>query len=208
MYKKDDSHVIQVWRLSDLKLLKTIRLPHGEFSPMIGENSSEPRVLADGRTVLVGTFNCGLYRVDGLEGSNPSATPVYDFGGRKCSIPVVAGHFWIEALESSHCIVSLDISNPAHPVEVGRIVLGDDDLPHWLALEPQGNRFVITGYRNLFYRLLIGKIDLATGKLSLDERFREKGSTKPGFNFDRSWQDGWHGPAIPHGAVFSRPASN
>lgn len=208
MYKKDNSHVIQVWRLSDLKLLKTVVLPHGDLSPMIGENSSEPRVLADGRTVLVGTFNCGLYRVDGLEGTNPAATPVYDFGGRKCSVPVVAGHFWVEALESTHCVVSLDISDPLHPVEVGRIVLGDYDLPHWLALEPCRNRIVITGYKGLFYRLLIANIDLATGKLSLDERFREEGSNKPGFNFNRSWPDGWHGPAIPHGAVFSRPGSN
>lgn len=207
MYKKDDSHVAQVWRLSDLKLLKTIVLPHGNMSPMIGENSSEPRVLADERTVLVPTFTCGLYRLNGLEGTDPSATPIYDFGGRKCSIPVVAGHFWIEALESTHCIVSLDISDPSHPVEVSRIVLGDRELPHWLALEPHGNRIAITGYGDLFYRLLIADIDSSTGKLSLDDRFRDEGSDKPGINFVRAWPDGWHGPAIPHGAVFSLPAA-
>ncbi|HEV2287515.1 MAG TPA: hypothetical protein VGR81_01020 [Candidatus Acidoferrales bacterium] len=207
MYKKDDSHVIQVWRLSDLKLLKTIALPHGVLSPMIAENSSEPRVLADRRTVFVPTFTCGLYRLDGLEGANPSAAPVYDFGGRKCSVPVVAGHYWVEALESTHCIVSLDVSDPSHPREVGRIVLGDNDLPHWLAREPQGNRIVITGYGDLFYRLLLARIDLASGKLSLDDNFREEGSDKPGFSFDRAWPDGWHGPAIPHGAVFGLPAA-
>ena len=208
MFKKDDSHVVQVWRLSDLKLLKTIVLPHGNSSPLVGENSSEPRVLTDGRTVLVPTFNCGLYRIDGLEGADPSASLVYDFGGRKCSIPVVAGHFWIEALESTHCIVSLDISDPSHPVEVGRIVLGDHDLPHWLAIEPEGNRIVVTGYGTLFYRMLIATVDMATGKISLDQRFREEGSEKPGFNFGRHWPDGWNGPAIPHGAVFSRPSAN
>jgi hypothetical protein len=203
MYLHGNSHVIQVWRLSDLKLLKTIVLPHGNYNALIGENSSEPRLLEDGRTVLVGTFNCGLYRLDGLEGTDPSATPVYDFGGRWCAVPAVAGHFWIEALQSSHSVVSLDISDPSHPVEVGRLTLGSEDLPHWVSVEPNGDRIVISGYGSLYYRLLMGKIDLKTGKLTLDEHFREPGGKEPGLNMDRQWPDGWNGPAIPHGAVFS-----
>ncbi|MGB9404215.1 MAG: hypothetical protein WCA98_11795 [Candidatus Acidiferrales bacterium] len=206
MDNKGVSHVVQVWRLSDLKLMKTIVLPHIHKNPVIATGSSEPRLLADGRTVLAGTFNCGLYRIDGLEGTNPSATLVYDFGARTCALPVVAGHFWLEALQSIHCIVSLDVSDPSNPVEVGRITLGPEDLPHWLALEPGGNRVVITGYGKLSTRILIANVDMITGKLSLDEKFREQGSDQPGFSFDRHWPDGWQGMAIPHGAVFSRPA--
>lgn len=207
MYSKGSSHVIQVWRLSDLKLLKTIMLPHRHAQPQAAIDSSEPRLLADGRTVLVGTFKCGLYRLDGLAGTEPSASLVYDFGGRKCSVPVVAGHYWIEAMESSHSIVSLDISDPSHPAEVGHLALGPNDLPHWLALEPGGDRIVVTGYGGLFYRLLIAQVDTRSGKLSLDQRFREAGAAQPGFSFDRRWPDGWQGPAIPHGAVFSRRAA-
>jgi len=203
MYLKGSSHIIQVWRLSDLKLLKTIVLPHDEYNPAVGENSSEPRLLSDGRTVLVGTFNCGLYRLDGLEGTQPSASPIYDFGGRWCAVPVVAGHYWVEALQSSHSLVSLDISDPSHPKEVGRLVLGPKDLPHWLSLEPNGDRIVISGYGDLYYRLLIAQIDPSTGGLMLDERFREN-NKEPGFKMERAWPDGWRGPAIPHGAVFSR----
>ncbi|MGH9482709.1 MAG: hypothetical protein ACRD1L_11530 [Terriglobales bacterium] len=203
MYSQGSSHVIQVWRLSDLQLLKTVQLPHRHAQPQAAIDSSEPRLLADGRTVLVGTFKCGLYRVDGLAGTEPSASLVYDFGGRKCSVPVVSGHYWIEAMESSHSIVSLDISDPSHPVEVGRLRLGPNDLPHWLALEPGGDRIVITGYGSLFFRLLIAKFDARSGQLSLDRRFREAGAARPGFSFDRHWPDGWQGPAIPHGAVFS-----
>lgn len=204
MYLHGNSHVIQVWRLSDLKLLKTIVLQHENYSPQIGENSSGPRILEDGRTVLVGTFNCGLYRLEGLEGVDPTVSPVYDFGGRWCAVPAVAGHFWIEALQSSHSVVSLDISNPSKPVEVGRLMLGSQDLPHWVSVEPGGNRVVISGYGSLYYRLLIAKVNLRTGTLVLDDRFREEGSLEPGFNLDRQWPDGWNGPAIPHGAVFSR----
>jgi hypothetical protein len=203
MYLHGNSHVIQVWRLSDLKLLKTIPLPHGSYNPLVGENSSEPRLLDDGRTVLVGTFNCGLFRLEGLEGTNPSASPIYDFGGRWCAVPAVAGHFWIEALQSSHSVVSLDVTDPSHPVEAGRLTLGSEDLPHWISVEPNGGRIVISGYGSLYYRLLVAKVDLKTGRLTLDDRFREPGKIEPGFNMDRQWPDGWNGPAIPHGAVFS-----
>ncbi len=204
MYLHGNSHVIQVWSLSNLKLLKTIILPHGEYSPMIGENSSEPRLLQDGHTVLVATFNCGLFRIDGLEGTDPSAVPVYDFGGRWCAVPAVSGHYWIEALQSSHSVVSLDISDPSHPVEVGRINLGPRALPHWVSAEPGADRIVISGYGSLYYRLLLANMDPKNGKLTLDDRFREPGKEEPGFNMERDWPDGWKGPAIPHGAVFSR----
>lgn len=201
---KGVSHAIQVWRLSDLKLLKTVVLPTAGMDPVAAEDPSEPRVLSDGRTVLVTTFNCGLFRVDGLDGPDPSASPVYDFGTRLCGVPVVAGRFWVAALQSSHSIVSLDVSDPTHPIEVGRLVLGPHDLPHWLSREPDGDRIVITGSGTLFHRLLIAKVDMQTGNLSLDEQFKEPGSKEPGFSFDRHWPDGWNGPAIPHGAVFSR----
>ena len=61
------SRQLQIWRLSDLALLHTITLPDGPA----GDESmmtAEPRVLADGRTVLVSTFSCGLYLMQGLEG--------------------------------------------------------------------------------------------------------------------------------------------
>jgi hypothetical protein len=59
------SRLVQVWRLSDLALQHTIPLPAGPA----GEEmlSAEPRVLGDGRTVLVSTFSCGLYLMEGLE---------------------------------------------------------------------------------------------------------------------------------------------
>ena len=53
-----DSRVVQVWRLSDLTLLRTIPIPNEWGS------AAEPRVLADGRTVLVATFGCSLLRIE------------------------------------------------------------------------------------------------------------------------------------------------
>ncbi len=198
----EPSHVVQVWRYSDLKLIKSIYLK-GEF----GVDPAEPRVLADGKTVLVSTFTCGLYKLAGLETTDPTAEFIYSFGGENCALPVVAGNFWVETVPDSHALVSLDISNSSKPVEVSRLVLGENEKPHWIGLEPNGRRIVISGGKGaLESRLLIAKIDVKTGKLRLDETFREKGSTQPGVTFDREdWPHGKNGRGIPHGAVFSRP---
>lgn len=184
------SHVVQVWRLSDLKLLKTIVLPKRPGAT----DSSEPRVLGDGKTVVVPTFTCGLFLMQNLAGDTPTLQPVYDFGYRKCEVPVVVGDYLVETMQSGHAIVSLDVHDPQHPREVSRILLGPDDLPHWLAVEPGGNRLVITGYGALKTRALFATIDRRTGELTLNPQ---------SINFTRDWPDGWKGSAIPHGAVFS-----
>ena len=191
------SHVAQVWRLSDLKLIKTLRLPSQPhwFYDTPGD-SSEPRVLTDGKTVVVPTFNCGLFLVRNLASNNPTLHHVCDFGYRTCEVPVVAGDFLVETMQSGHAIVSLDVHDPEHPHEVSRILLPPDEYPHWLALEPGGDRLVITGYGALDTKVRFATIDRRTGKLTLEAHT---------INFTRAWPDGWKGSAIPHGAVFSNP---
>jgi hypothetical protein len=44
----ESSHVVQVWRLSDLKLLKTVVLPKApHFKDVVSRNATEPRLLED-----------------------------------------------------------------------------------------------------------------------------------------------------------------
>lgn len=208
MHLQTRSRAVQVWRLSDLALLKTILLPPG---PQGDENSmtAEPRVLSDGRTVLVNTFHCGLYRLRGVEGDAPSAEWIYSTPWREppfCAIPIVAGRYWVQTNGPERYVVSLDVSDPDHPREVSRLTLGADQVPHWIALEPGGDRIVVTGYRGIESRVLIAKLDRRTGALSLDSAFHAPGDTLPGVSFDRAaWPHGASGRAIPHGAVFSRP---
>ncbi|MGB7069571.1 MAG: hypothetical protein WBD22_08760 [Pyrinomonadaceae bacterium] len=201
MHAKEPSHVVQVWRYSDLKLVKSIYLK-GEF----GVDAAEPRVLADGKTVLVSTFSCGLYKLSGLAGNDPTADFIYSFGGDDCALPVVAGNYWVATVPQSNALVSLDVSNPSKPVEVSRLTFEKTDKPHWIALEPNGKRIVISGGKGtLSSRLMIVNINSKTGKLRPDETFKEKGAAKTGLNFDReSWPHGKSGRGIPHGAVFSR----
>jgi len=191
------SHVAQVWRLSDLKLLATMQLPpQDDWFNDAAADTSEPRTLADGKTVVIPSFGCGLYIVQDLAGDHPTVKHIYDFGYRVCEVPVVAGDFLLETMESGHAIVSLDMHDPQHPHEVSRILLPPDEYPHWLSLEPGGDRVAITGPGALATKVRFATIDRHTGKLTLEP------ST---IDLTRTWPDGWRGSAIPHGAVFSNP---
>jgi hypothetical protein len=187
---------VQVWRLSDLALLHTFALPAGPRGDE-ADYTAEPRLLGDGRTVVVTTFSCGLYLLDGLAGDAPSGRLVASFprsADTWCAIPVVSGHHLMITVPSYPAVVSLDLSDPAAPREVARLMLPDGWVPHWLALEPNSGRLVLTGYGAMADRVVLLTHDPATGALAIDDRFREVGTTIPGVRVT----------GVPHGAVFSR----
>jgi hypothetical protein len=197
---------VQLWRLSDLQLLRTFDLPHGPRGDEAGA-TAEPRLLDDGKTVLVSTFDCGLYLLTALEGPSSSGQLVASFPrtkGTYCAVPVIAGRFYLITVPAWNAVVSLDITNPAKPREVSRLVLGEQDVPHWIALEPNHRRVVITGYGTLANRVVLATLDEHTGGLAIDRRFRDDGATEPGVRMDgKAWPHGGRSPGIPHGAVFS-----
>ena len=170
--------------------------------------TAEPRLLPDGKTVLVSTFACGLYLMEGLESDTPSARFVSSFprkAGTYCAIPVVSGRYYLVTVPAWSAVVSLDISDPTAPREVSRVSLGPDDVPHWISISPDQQRVVITGYAAMQHKVMIARFDSSTGQLSIDERFREEGATEPGFRMDnKTWPHGGNAKGKPHGAVFSR----
>jgi len=208
MDNRDTTRAVQLWRLSDLSVQHTIELPNGPRGDE-GYRSAEPRLLSDGETILVSTFNCGLYMLDGVATSTPSARLVASFprkAGTSCAVPVVAGNYYLITVPAWSAVVSLDVSDPTRPREVSRITLGSDDVPHWIGIEPNHQRVVITGYRAMKSRVLMARFDETNGKLTLDERFRGAGSAEAGIRMEGvAWPHGGNGSAVPHGAVFSRP---
>jgi hypothetical protein len=203
--KKATSPWVQLWRLSDLTLLRSIALPPG---PRGNEQqfSGEPLLLPDGKSAYVHTFNCGLYLVRGLDGDTPTATFVKAFDGTDCGVPVLAGHYWIQTVPATHALVSVDITDPERPREVSTLALGDDEKPHWISIDRTGRRLVLNsagdGTGN---RLYLIDLDPSTGQLTLDERFRDAGAARPGVSFTgKTWPHGFTGKAVPHGTVFSR----
>ncbi|MFZ0815371.1 MAG: hypothetical protein WAM78_07620 [Candidatus Sulfotelmatobacter sp.] len=188
----------QIWRLSDLKLLKTMYFDPGidhyaQISP------EEPRLAPDG-SVFVQTLACGIERITGIATDSPKSELVYSLPTSFCGVPTIVGHYLIVSILYDHVVVVLDIANEAKPVEVSRVKLGDDYLPHWTGWDAKTNRIVVTGGG----RLYLLKFDPATGALSIDESFHDSDG-KAGFNFlNREWPHGWKGSGVPHGVVFSR----
>ncbi len=194
---------IQIWRLSDLKLLHTLMLPatgQGEQN----QYPAEPRLLPDG-TVYVSTFSCGLYRIVDLAGPHPRAEFVHAFPGKlwddMCSVPVVVGKYWIQTAAAVPGLIALDISDPTKPVEVSRLQLDHAfHMPHWLAADRQANRLVLTGDRQAW--VLIINLDPKTGKMTVDEKFRTPGTSTPGVRLAVA-DAPKSNPAQVHGALFA-----
>jgi len=128
---------------------------------------------------------------------------VHGFGGGGCALPVVVGDYWVQSVPNANAVVSLDVSDPAHPREVSRATLGPRNFPHWLALDRGGGRIVVADRGDGEERLFVLTVDAESGALALDERFRTPGSDRAGVSFERAeWPHGATGPARPHGTVF------
>ena len=195
---------IQFWRLSDLKLLKSIALKPG---PRGNENryTGEPRLLPDGKSAYIHTFNCGLYLVRDIDRPQPTATFVMAFEGGNCGVPILAGHYWLQPVPEAHALVSMDITDPMHPREVSRVKFNDDEWPHWLAMDPTGKRLVLNSGGGKSNRIYVINFSAADGALSIDDKFRDKGSDTPGVSMTgKTWSHGFVAKGIPHGTVFSR----
>ena len=205
---------LQVWRLSDLTLLHTRELPTtgaGDGGmpgmPMTGEKDhhlfpGEPRVMADGRTVLLATFTCGFYRVTEIDRPQPRVDFLRAFGGENCAVPLLVGSFWIQTVPGEHALVALDVSDPAHPREVSRVTFDSTFKPHWQAFDEGGSRLIVNDGKA---RMFLVALDRQTGELGVDSSFHDPGSAVPGVSFARDrWPHGSTGPAVPHGSVFAR----
>lgn len=207
MHEKDgDSRTVQVWRLSDLKLLRTLMLPPG---PRGSEQKfpGEPTLLADGKSVLVHTFSCGLYQMDAIDTDHSSVRHLNTFEGEECDVPLRIGHYWIQTLSSRHALASYDITDLGKIREISRVTFNDKQKPHWISADADNRRIVLNSGEYGEHRLYIVNFDPASGALKLEERFRDRGSAEPGVSMDgKSWPHGFHGDAYPHGTVFSRTA--
>lgn len=198
--------VVQLWRLSDLTLLRTLTVPKVE-GDSLQRYPFEIRALPDGRTAMMHSYYCGFYLLRDLEGDAPRIELVHAMRAPTrigCSVPTMVGRWAVVPIAFAHRIVSLDLANPSKPVEVSALETDSTTFPHWSSADPLSDRLVITEQGNGEPRVMIVRLDAATGRLSWDERFRDAGSTRPGMSFARSrWPHGSVGPVMPHGAVFA-----
>ena len=198
--------VVQVWRLSNLSLVRTLALPQvpRDTTPHL---SFEARFLPGDSLALVTSWRCGLYLLSGLAGTMPRvdlllALPRPQNDG--CGVPLLFSHWFILPVAALHHYVVYDVADPRHPRRASVLEVDSTYHPHWTAREPGTDRVILTSDEN-DHRVLMARFDSVAGVLSLDSTFRDSGSARPGVDFARrSWPHGDFGPALPHGAIFSR----
>ena len=200
---------VEIWSLSTLQLLHVLTLPvppHATVSHGLSVNdfAAEPRLLPDG-SMYVNTFDCGLYRLLDIDGASPRAEPVHVFPaskGTSCAVPAIVGHYWIQTVPAIPGLVALDVRDPAHPVEVSRLTMPKAyPMPHWLAADASASRVVVTG-DDMGYVLVVN-VDPRTGKLTVDDRFRDERTGAVGVSLDgRTWPHGAVRRAFVHGTLF------
>lgn len=198
------ANVVQVWRLSDLKLLKTVAVPQ-VATDSAGMFPFELKTLADGRSVLMHTYYCGFYHITGLDG-DPKIERVLAMEHPKnigCSVPMIVGKFMVVPIAYAHRYATLDISDPSHPVEVASFATDSTYYPHWIARDPGSDRIIMTDQGDGPPMIMMGHFDKATGKMWWDDRFRDEGAAKPGLSLSNvKWPNGVTGMVMPHAALF------
>jgi hypothetical protein len=197
--------VVQIHRLSDLALLKTIAMPISE-TDSAWHYPFEIRMLPDGRSAFLNTWYCAFYLLSGVDKAEPELERVYllERGLYKgCSVPVLFDRYWIMPVSLLREIVVLDITDPRHPREVHSLTVDSTFEPHWAARDPLSDRIVIPSQADGDPRILIARFDSTTGRLRWDERFRDPTTGQLGVSMKReAWAHGATGPATPHGIVF------
>ncbi|MGK2960812.1 MAG: hypothetical protein ACSLFK_01560 [Gemmatimonadaceae bacterium] len=194
-------HVVQVWRLSTLELLKTLPVPRvaGDTLHMY---PFELRTMADGKTVMLNSYFCGFYRIAGLE-TSPTIERLTALQGFGCSVPYITGNLMLMPIAYGHRIVTLDISNPDKPVELASLATDTTFFPHWVSGDPGSDRVVMTDQGDGSPRVMIGILDRATGRITWDEKFRDAGSDRAGVSLENvAWPNGVKGKVMAHGALF------
>lgn len=203
MDNEKTANVVQIWRLSDLTLLKTLAVPVVQ-----GDSAErypfEIRPLGDG-TVLLNSYACGFYRLTDVA-TNPQITRVLALPEPKnfgCSVPLIAGRFWIMPIAYAHRFATIDISDPTHPTEVASFPTDTTFFPHWISADPGSDRVVFSDQGDGAPMVMVAHLDRKTGHLSWDEAFRDAGAPQRGVSYNRSsWPNGLKGMAMPHGALF------
>jgi hypothetical protein len=121
-------------------------------------------------------------------------------------VPVVIGKYWLQTVQSLRRVVVLDLGKPSAPLEVSHLEFDARQAPHWLSVDPLSRRVVMTNSPGQpDHRIWVLNFDPLSGRLSIDERFRDEGSQMPGISFNRpNWPHGATGDSIPLGTIFVR----
>ncbi len=225
MMLEPSENAVQLWRLSDLTLLATLPLPPLPAAEQPGcfvaevfmggdcaldrisgeDRPFEIRALPDGSAIL-NTVGCGFYRIHGMDTDEPAVDVLMNWPDTAgCAVPTMVGDFEVLPNMITGDIVTIDVSDPLHPVEVARITLAEGFQPHWAQIDPGTDRIAVTGIGPAATTVLMFRIDPETGALTPDEAFGRADGSGPGLSMVQDeWPHGATGPAMPHAVFFGR----
>lgn len=218
MMEESAADVVQIWRYSDFKLLRTIAVPAGmnQDGSIARSAAHAPfalRALSNG-DVLVSTYGCGLNLLTGVTSADPRIRNIYTFDADEpkatgeyrgaCAVPLMlADKLWLMPVGGRSALATLDISDLSHPRELSRLVLPPGFAPHWIAADPQSDRLVLCAHNGGQQGLFILRLDLETGRASFDERIRAAGFHSGYIDLtSQRWPHGHSGAAWAHAALF------
>ncbi len=216
----------QVWGLQTLTLFRTVVLDAG---PRGEENLAPrtPRFLRGSPMLYVNTEGGGLYASDSVQTDVPSFKLVFDFGaGALAGGAAVTpdDRFYVTALTGANRVVALDLGDPWHPRQVSavRVDRAPDNPsqarlggPSGLTMSADGTRVAVADYtvdvptfvQDGDHRVYMVRLDPASGRLRIDDAFRDELTGEVGIDFNRArWPHGDTGPARPAGLLFVTPA--
>ena len=206
--------VVQIYRYSDLTLLKTLELKAGTANGKVVEGSQRagfgPRILGDG-SVFLNAYGCAFYRLSEIGAETPRLATVFaletpeakpgDIRG-SCGIPIVFEHYWLMPAGQLHAVVVLDIADPQKPREVFRLATPPAFNPHWLARDPQSNRLVLGAELGGEEGVYLLRFDAKTARLSFDDSLKGEGQSGYLSLKNQQWPHGNSGAAWAHAALF------
>ncbi|MFQ5680293.1 MAG: hypothetical protein ACE5HP_12650, partial [Gemmatimonadota bacterium] len=120
-----------------------------------------------------------------------------------CAVPTLVGRFEVLPNMVTNEIVTLDVSDPTSPVEVARLALDDEFMPHWAQVDPGTYRVAVSGIGSENRQVKMYRVDPETGALTPDEAFGAADGSGGSVSFVREeWPHGPTGAAVPHAVLF------
>ncbi|HYV58339.1 MAG TPA: hypothetical protein VE911_12370 [Candidatus Nitrosopolaris sp.] len=216
---------VQIWKVEDLTLVKTIGLEAGPR----GEENLGPltaRAMRQKPIVYVNTEGGGVYASDSIQTEVPSFRLVYDFGagvhgGGAALTP--DDRYYVVALPGKNRVASLDVADPWKPRPISSVRFDRDPMdssrsrrggPDTLTMSADGTRIAVSDYtvdvpgffQDGDHRVYMMRLDPATGRLRIDGAFVDELTGEVGVNFNRTrWPHGETGPARPKGLLLVTP---
>ena len=129
------------------------------------------RFLADGRSALLNTWQCGFYLASGLDTDAPILSAVLALEQPRhvgCGVPILIGHWWIMPIESTREFVVFDVSDPARPRLSTALSADSSFKPHWISRDPNSDQLVFTA-EGPSPAVRLAHFDSTTGTLRWDE---------------------------------------